>query len=429
MCIISGLLLPISLPKDQDCHEMWCKNRKKHMKEAQKRGEDISSLQSNTSKGNAVSSQSSIGKMEGKEIRSSSSDRTLPVKAKASVSGTNSTSKAPVGIFNRKDKVSGTSGIPGLDVATQEQPAEAPPTEDRKETVVAPVNNQLSQMIALLQKGMSVPDVAKSVNVTLDEQTQQLMSNLNAQLMLAAQLSKDQRISEPSSHLETVNQGPYSSDGYRQDYGNHSTSNMFGGSKGDGSGEGNSNLYSLDSNNSSGVENAGVKAALAQLLAQQGMRVSLGGTEISASEAAHMSQTDTYSKPDGGYYSSDRPDYSRPSSYTGGGVYPEEGSRGSYSSGGDNYGGQYNPPSSGSGGSGYYGQYSGEGRPPPKSYSEAAQGVSKPPKSILKNKSSSSAPSAKPAMPSMLDQNPVGGYSQLHSGHSGNPRGGRGGWN
>jgi hypothetical protein len=344
------------------------------------------------------------------------------------VTGTNSTNKAPVGIFNRKDKVSGVSGIPGLDVATQEQAVEAPPAEERKEAV-APVSNQLSQMIELLQKGMSVPEVAKSVNVTLDEQTQQLMSNLNAQLMLAAQLSKDQRISEPPSRVETVNQAPYAADGYRQDYGNHSTSNMFGGSKGEGSGEGHSSMYSMDSNKSSGVENAGVKAALAQLLAQQGMRVSLGGTEISASEA-HMSQTETYSKPEGGYYSADRPDYGRSSSYGGGGgLYPDEGSRGGYSSGGDSYGGQYNPPSGGAGGSGYYGQYSGDGRPPLKSYSEAVQGVSKAPKSILKNKSSSSVPSAKPAMPSLLDQNPLGGYPQLHPGHGGNPRGGRGGWN
>ncbi|XP_062574759.1 cyclin-dependent kinase 13-like [Saccostrea cucullata] len=416
---------PPDLPKDQDCHEMWCKNRKKHLKEAQKRGEDTSSAQSSTTKVASSGSNSSIGKTEGKDTRRSvSSDRTLPAKTKPPMTGANSTNKTPVGIFNRKDKVGGASGIPGLDVAGKEQQVEAPPADSEVKEAVPPVSNQLSQMISLLQKGMSVPDVAKSVNVTLDDQTQQLMSNLHAQLMLAAQLSTDQGAAVPPSQPETsVSQIPYPSEGYQQDYGNHSSSNMFGGAKGGGSVEGNPSLYSQDSNSGMGSENAGVKAALAQLLAQQGMRVSLGGTEISASET-RASHTETYSKSEPGYYSSDRPDYSRSGSYGGGSIYSDEGSRGGYSSG-DSYGGQYNPPSGGSGGAGYYGQYPGEGRPP-KSYAEAAQGVPKQPRSILKNKASSSALPPKPPMDPPM--NPRGGYPPPPSGHSGHSRGGRGGW-
>lgn len=425
---------PPDLPRDQDCHEMWCKNRKKHMKEAQKRGEDPSASQGNSSKGSvaSASAQSITGKTEVKDMRRSlSSDRTLPPKGKPQ-SGANSNSKAPVGgIFNRKEKAGGSSGIPGLDVAAQEPPVEAPPATDQdgKEA-----GHQLTQMIALLQKGMSVPDVAKSVNVTLDEQTQQLMSNLNAQLMLAARFSKDQGVADqavPGRADTSGNQSSaYSAEGFRPDYGNHSSSNMFGGNKGGGLTEGNSTVYSQDNSNSSGGgENAGVKAALAQLLAQQGMRVSLGGTEISASET-RMTHTDSYSKSESSYYSTDRVDYTRSSSYSGSAVF-DENARGSFSSGGDSYGGQFNPPPSG--GAGYYGQYSGEGRPPPKSYAEAAQGGPKPPKSILKNKAASSggssAPSSKSGIPSLMDQ-PVGGFPPPHSSsRSGNHRGGRGSWN
>lgn len=414
---------------------MWCKNRKKNMKEAQKRGEDPSSIQTSNSKGSLASNsaQSSAGKTEGKEGRRSvSSDRSLPSKGKPSAaSGT--TAKAPAGLFNRKEKVGGSAGIPGLDVAAQEQPpVEAGPTSgDPENKEGGPVGNQLSQMIALLQKGMPVPEVAKSVNVTLDDQTQQLMSNLHAQLMLAAQFSKDQGVADQGSRAETLSQAAsYSAEGYRQDYGNHSSGNAFGGHKGGATVEGNSSVYSQESNSNSslGVENAGVKAALAQLLAQQGMRVSLGGTEISATETL-MSHSETYSKPEPTYYSTDRADYARSSSYPSSAVF-DENSRGSFSSGGDSFGGQFSAPSGGSGGAGFYGQYSGEARPPTKSYAEAAQGGPKQPKSILKNKASSSAPPSKPGIPTLVDQS-AGGYPQPppHSNRSGNHRGGRAGWN
>ena len=185
----------------------------------------------------------------------------------------------------------------------------------------------MHQLTSLLQQGGSVEDVARSLNITLDEKTSELLNTLKQQLDLAATLQnkpvlpviRSSKIDAQQSSLgaskqdsgySQTSQYGYDSGRYGSTYQEMSYSSLGYGQAGHVSGG--------EQENETG--NSGVKAALANLLAQQGHRVSMGGTEFS--------QQDPYSQPnpvysqahrhDEPFYSkSDQPDF-------GGTVYHEE---------------------------------------------------------------------------------------------------------
>lgn len=207
----------------------------------------------------------------------------------------------------------------GTDARGGNPPPLAPPP-------VADTQNQLTKMVSMLQQGLSVDMVAKSMNMKLDDQTMQLMDNLSKQLMLAATMAKH-ATKEKAEDVKPEVKMPDSLPGHAQSGGDVG---MYGSSVGMGS---NYPDY-LQSGDSQGLEgygypidsvqdsyhaaeysapppdqpavvhggdqdgsgsNAGVKAALAQLLSKQGIRVTMGGNEL-ANRAAdpYTSQPDSY---------------------------------------------------------------------------------------------------------------------------------------
>lgn len=205
----------------------------------------------------------------------------------------------------------------------------------------APVNpqNQLAQLVQMLQQGMTVDQVAESMNMKLDEQTIQLMNNLSSQLMVAASLNKridsnlvDLMLSEKSDSgsktatSSEVVDSSFPSGSERSDYQNQPMPAAHGSSirdpaddfssssnqsfsndglsnvPGDQTGYQFGNGASQNVGGSSGTgSNAGVKAALAQLLAQQGVRVAMGGSEV-PTESDSTYEEEKYSGNSGNYY-------------------------------------------------------------------------------------------------------------------------------
>ena len=183
----------------------------------------------------------------------------------------------------------------------------------------------MHQLTSLLQQGGSVEDVARTLNITLDAKTSELLHTLKQQLDLAATLQNKPELPVFRSNKSASQQGyagPAKQDsGYGQSsqygfdsgrYGGNYPETSYGNQGYDQSG------HVGDQDKETG--NTGVKAALATLLAQQGHRVSMGGTEFSQQDP--YSQTNPiYSKAhrhDEPYYSkSDQPDF-------GGTVYRED---------------------------------------------------------------------------------------------------------
>ena len=202
--------------------------------------------------------------------------------------------------------------------------APAPPTLEPVPTGPAdpvPLSNidpDMHQLTMLLQQGGSVEDVAKSLNIRLDEHTSGLLSTLKQQLDLAATLQNKPVLpmvhssgNESSHTVSAVSQNPsfnqtseyeYNPSGYSDKYSSSSYSNQ-GYIQ-----EGHASHTEEDNDN----DNTGVKAALASLLAQQGHRVSMGGTEYSQ-EDPYSQREPVYAQAHGHedtYYSkSDQPEY------------------------------------------------------------------------------------------------------------------------
>lgn len=62
-------------------------------------------------------------------------------------------------------------------------------------------NPDMNQLTLMLQQGMSIDEVAKSMNIKLDEQTFELLTTLKQQLDLASALAKQSAISQPGTVL------------------------------------------------------------------------------------------------------------------------------------------------------------------------------------------------------------------------------------
>ena len=208
-----------------------------------------------------------------------------------------------------------TGPIPGRPMSTGSSDPLPPPNLDP----------DMHQLTSLLAQGGSVEDVARSLNITLDDKTSELLNTLKQQLDLAATLQNKPVLPIFRSNKSDTQQGFLGA--AKQDSGYIQTS-QYGFDSGRYGGNYQEMPYSSQGYGQSGhvgdqeteTGNTGVKAALANLLAQQGHRVSMGGAEFSQQDP--YSQTNpVYSKAhrhDEPYYSkSDQPDF-------GGTVYHED---------------------------------------------------------------------------------------------------------
>lgn len=179
--------------------------------------------------------------------------------------------------------------------------------------------NQLAQLVHLLQQGNTVQQVAKNLNMTLDEKTVGLMENLSKQLALAATMSKQEKLSpagqlslqtvNPSLNQTEANTSSYNMDLVSED-GSQSNASFPDNYVTPGEEQGSSSVgqdsYTQDSYDSgpyvktestaSSSSNAGVAAALAQMLAKQGHKVAVGGREISNEENSGYNSESFYGR-------------------------------------------------------------------------------------------------------------------------------------
>ncbi|CAG2247412.1 cyclin-dependent kinase 12-like [Mytilus edulis] len=354
---------PPDLPKDQDCHEMWCKVRKKNLKMMKEHGggdhvsEKPSSQPAQPEKSSYQKTQS-LPKPQQEKQKSNSHSSGSHSNAHSSGSHSNTHSSGShsnnhssssqskpaskpsvdsrlAAMYGEQEK----GGIPGLDtakpvvestepkhVSSSSQPIQrsdstmSMSSENTPGSASINPQNQLAQLVTLLQQGHSVQQVAKNLNMTLDEKTLTLMENLSKQLELAASLSKQEKLSPGAQmSLQTVNpvlkstgstdnSASYNMDLVSEDGSQSNTSypdNFVTPGEDPGSSVGQEN-YTQDSYESgsygkteaatSSSSNAGVAAALAQMLAKQGHKVAVGGREISHEENAPYGSESYYSR-------------------------------------------------------------------------------------------------------------------------------------
>uniref|UniRef100_A0A0B6ZVB5 Protein kinase domain-containing protein n=1 Tax=Arion vulgaris TaxID=1028688 RepID=A0A0B6ZVB5_9EUPU len=254
---------PPDLPRDQDCHELWCKNRKKEMREQQNRELDVGPK-------NQISRPPS-----GRPF----SDTTFPSK--------------PVGGVEQKEE--------------QGKHGESNMSGNSKEA-----QTQLSNLISILQaqQNLTVTQIAKKLNINVDAQTSMLLNNLKHQLVGAFSNMQKNLGSEkfdPNSILphslsamqsvlsgSTAKSGSSSSSigvssvpqyqtksfsDFKQASSQSSSSNAFFDSSS--SQQYNSSAPDYSSAPAQSIDrHAGVKAALAQLLNQQGIGVKMSGSQF-----------------------------------------------------------------------------------------------------------------------------------------------------
>ncbi|OWF39354.1 cyclin-dependent kinase 12-like [Mizuhopecten yessoensis] len=358
-------ITPPDLPKDQDCHEMWCKNRKKSIKEAKLKELETGSKNITPQKQSMTQSAYKPGSSTGKghtDTSKSSSAESVSIKAvtKSSNSSNSSHSVASHLAGHSSASMSSSSSssrknvvpIPGIDIVADKnlkdgdsnsdshgshhkvQTRDSDEIEGRGGSSVATVDqqSQLTKMVSMLQQGLSVDTVAKNMNMKLDDQTMQLMDNLGKQLMLAASMAKHVT-KENSDEVAEEGKVPDPLPGLGQSGGDQApqtyASAVMDRSYPDYHQAGDSQAmdqygYPMESvqdpypapaygvpaqpqlaamgDQEGSSSNAGVKAALAQLLSQQGLRVAVGGNELG------NRGSDPYTSQSDGYYHSDSSD-------------------------------------------------------------------------------------------------------------------------
>ncbi|XP_067649795.1 cyclin-dependent kinase 12-like isoform X2 [Haliotis asinina] len=264
---------PPDLPRDQDCHELWCKTRKKQLREQQrKEQEQGGSASKNTP-------QQPLRQERGRDMNSS---------GRAADSGrgdrrSSLSDSKPTSLFGNSSSTKDQHSIPGLEAAGKDKNSgagDALPALERQSSLEANKANaaKLAQLIQLAQGDISVSQIAKSLNINVDQQTSQLLDNLKQQLLMAAPPQGKQGVGAVNS------QGGYGSQPVDM-YSQAGTGHGYGG--GYNSGGGPSSFVSQTSveEKSSSDKNAGVKAALAQLLAQQGIGVMAGSKVMGGSDS------------------------------------------------------------------------------------------------------------------------------------------------
>lgn len=150
----------------------------------------------------------------------------------------------------------------------------------------APVSNpnpDMNQLTLMLQQGMSIAEVAKSMNIKLDEQTRELLNTLKQQLDIATALAKQSAINQGS----TVPVSDSSGLGKTYDYSN--SSNSSANYVGPGGGENSVDVGEMNPAMQATGDNSGVQIALNQMLNKQGQ----GMTDYHSQDRAYTQARDS----------------------------------------------------------------------------------------------------------------------------------------
>ncbi|XP_046350110.2 cyclin-dependent kinase 12-like isoform X2 [Haliotis rufescens] len=269
---------PPDLPRDQDCHELWCKTRKKQLREQQRKEQEQGGPVSKNSTPQQPPRQERGGRDTSSSQRSADSGRG---DRRTSVSDSKSTS-----LFGNNSSTKDQHSIPGLDAAGKDKNSgagDALPAMERQSSLEANKVNaaNLAQLIQLAQGEISVSQIAKSLNITVDQQTSQLLDNLKQQLLMAAPPQSKQGLGGSNPNSQGYGSQPV--DMY--DQAGAGPGAAYG--SGYNSGGGSSTFVSQTSveEKTSSDKNAGVKAALAQLLAEQGIGVVAGSKVMGGSDS------------------------------------------------------------------------------------------------------------------------------------------------
>ncbi|KAK7009142.1 cyclin-dependent kinase 13-like isoform X1 [Biomphalaria glabrata] len=260
---------PPDLPKDQDCHELWCKNRKKEMREMQIKEQDFGS-KSQLPRAQQMKPFTNV-------------DAKMLLKA--------------VPIIEQKDDSDSGKQVDSTVIG------------ENKEAQI-----QLSKLVSLLQsqQNMSVSQIANKLNISVNSQTSMLLNNLKHQLINAFSsvqknlgsekfdpisvipnpLSTMQSLLSGGSTLQNVPSGSTYS-GLSQfplvnevGQGGNKNSNSMSFFESSTNKHKNSEYSNQES---SSDKHAGVKAALAQMLSQQGIGVKMGGNQYDGSSSSTFS--------------------------------------------------------------------------------------------------------------------------------------------
>lgn len=137
-----------------------------------------------------------------------------------------------------------------LDITQFKAPEDLEGEVEHQKPPVSNPNPDMNQLTLMLQQGMSIPEVAKAMNIKLDEQTHELLSTLKQQLDLATALAKQSTIGQGST---VPGQGEV---GKTYDYSDVNFANA---------GENNT----VNDVNQKPGENTGVQVALNQMLTKQ----------------------------------------------------------------------------------------------------------------------------------------------------------------
>ena len=169
-----------------------------------------------------------------------------------------------------------------LDITQFKAPEDMEGDDDHQAGPVSNPNPDMNQLTQMLQQGMSIAEVAKSMNIKLDEQTNELLTTLKQQLDLATALAKQ----------SAINQGPADQGevGKTYDYSNTNYSV-------------NDNSSGTNNGNPASSDNSGVQIALNQMLTKQ-----------QGSVVDYHTQDPTYSQArdsGDGYYNNSRDPYSQ----------------------------------------------------------------------------------------------------------------------
>lgn len=299
---------------------MWCKNRKKSIKEAAARQKEIDSIPGTAQKPSSSQSTNQYNKSHKPELTKTSSSQDGGKNSKSgNISSSNSSHSS-----QQQDGRSWSSNNP----SSSQQPAPQRVPINKNETAIANLKKdaaeraakremksnehskasssteakdsgsvapqaRLTEMVHMLQQGSSVEEVAKSMNMTLDGKTMELLDNLNKQLMLAASINKsksEESLSGPGHVPDVPNQG-YSGGRESHAHARDSHAGLYSSSGNDNSSQGYEDDYREGGfkSDSGGASNAGVHAALAQMLSKQGHSVSMGGNVMASNEQSDNS--------------------------------------------------------------------------------------------------------------------------------------------
>ncbi|CAE1261232.1 CDK12_13 [Acanthosepion pharaonis] len=211
-------ITPPEFPRDQDCHEMWIKNRKRSLREAMKREQEQGHHPNIPPKGNPPPIGASKGRMASTSSSGGSSENPKSYshmsrdstghginmeKSKSeeqSINSQNSDSKdAWMSVRNKDSSVVGMDPAEGKDDVTGSSSTDS---ECKSKLAGSPNPQQLQAIIQMLkssQSGLSVEDLAKKLNVRCDETTIKLLENLNKQLQAGGNPPKTESLSQSAT--------------------------------------------------------------------------------------------------------------------------------------------------------------------------------------------------------------------------------------